>query len=538
MVRAAITVDGSDLIVDLAGTSPQVDLPINMPFEGTVDIAVLLTVRSILLDTELHEPVPTNSGLFRPIRITAPEGTLANPRFPAPVIARFCSGNAVADTVMRALAQVVPDRVSAGIGHLKVTAFSGLRDGTHWVYMDIMEGSYGGRSGKDGLDAVDTLYANTRNNPIEDIESHYPLRLTRYELTEATGGRGRWRGGLGSIREFEFTEPGGFSIEGDGSKYAPPGLFGGLEGTPGRSCSTPTRLASRCSRRSFRTARQRRVTGCASSGLQAVAMATRPTAIRQRFTTTFSTATRRSDMRVLVINPNTSEEMTRDIGEEARRYAQSDTEIEVTSPAWGPRSIEGHYEEELAAVATLETIRERAAEFDGVVIACYGDPGLFAAREICPVPVVGIAEASMLMACTVAHRFTIVSVLPRVKPMLEDMVRMHGLEARCASIRATPLSVLDCERDPQAAKREIVIAARAAIEEDGAEAICLGCAGMGPLDKVVEAEIGVPVLDGVACAVKLVEAIHGYGLSTSRVAAFKAPEPKEIVNYGPAGVPA
>ncbi len=243
-------------------------------------------------------------------------------------------------------------------------------------------------------------------------------------------------------------------------------------------------------------------------------------------------------MRVLVINPNTSEEMTRDIGEEARRYAQADTEIEVTSPAWGPRSIEGHYEEELAAVATLETIRERAAEFDGVVIACYGDPGLFAAREICPVPVVGIAEASMLMACTVAHRFTIVSVLPRVKPMLEDMVRLHGLEARCASIRATPLTVLDCERDPQAAKREIVIAARAAIEEDGAEAICLGCAGMGPLDKVVEAEIGVPVLDGVACAVKLIEAIHGYGLSTSRVAAFKAPEPKEIVNYGPAGVPA
>ncbi len=233
VVRVAVTVDGSDMVVDLAGTAPQVDLPINMPFEGTVDIAVLLTVRSILLDTELHDPVPTNSGLFRPITITAPEGTLANPRFPAPVIARFCSGNIVADTVMRALAPVVPERVSAGIGNLKVTAFSGLRGGTHWVYMDIMEGSYGGRHGKDGLDAVDTLYANTRNNPIEDIESHYPLRLTRYELTEGTGGRGRWRGGLGSIREFEFTEPGGFSVEGDGSKYAPPGLFGGLAGTPG-----------------------------------------------------------------------------------------------------------------------------------------------------------------------------------------------------------------------------------------------------------------------------------------------------------------
>jgi allantoin racemase len=236
-------------------------------------------------------------------------------------------------------------------------------------------------------------------------------------------------------------------------------------------------------------------------------------------------------MRILVINPNTSEEMTRDIDREARQYARPDTEIETVCPSWGPRSIEGHYEEELAAVAMLEVIKERAADFDGVVIACYGDPGLAAAREISPVPVVGIAEASMLMACTVAHSFSIVTVLPRVKPLLANTVRLHGLEARCASIRTTPLSVLDCERDPEAAGREIVKAARLAIEEDGAEAICLGCAGMGPLDKAVGAEVGVPVLDGVACAVKLVEGLLDYGLTTSRVAAYKEPEPKEIVGY-------
>ena len=275
-----------------------------MPFEGTVDIAVLLTVRSILLDTATHEPVPTNSGLFRPIRITAPEGTLANPRFPAPVIARFCSGNAVADTVMRALSQVVPDNVSAGIGHLKVTAFSGLRDGTHWVYMDIMEGSYGGRLGKDGLDAVDTLYANTRNNPIEDIESHYPLRVTRYELTEGTGGRGRWRGGLGSIREFEFTEPGGFSIEGDGSKFPPPGLFGGADGTPGSGAvESRAPSASSCCLRSCPTARRRRASGCAWSGPREGATATRRSGIRKRPARTCSTAMQeRSEMRILVIS--------------------------------------------------------------------------------------------------------------------------------------------------------------------------------------------------------------------------------------------
>lgn len=242
-------------------------------------------------------------------------------------------------------------------------------------------------------------------------------------------------------------------------------------------------------------------------------------------------------MRILVVNANTSEEMTRDIGEAARRYARPDTEIEVTSPAWGPRSIEGHYEDYVAALATVETIKERASQFDGVVLGCYGDPGLFAAREISPVPVVGTAEASLLMACPVAHKFSVVTVLPRVKPLIEDTIRLHGLESRCASVRITPLTVLDCERDPSAAEREIIKAGQAAIEEDGAEAICLGCAGMGPLDKAVQAALGVPVFDGIACAVKLIEGLVDYGVTTSRVAAFKEPEPKEFVNYPPADLP-
>jgi N-methylhydantoinase B len=105
--------------------------------------------------------------------------------------------------------------------------------------MDIMEGSYGGRHGKDGLDAVDTLYANTRNNPVEDIEAHYPLRVRRYELVDTGAGPGRWRGGLGSIRDIEFLADGGFSLEGDGNAVAPPGLFGGLEGTPGAVVMNP-----------------------------------------------------------------------------------------------------------------------------------------------------------------------------------------------------------------------------------------------------------------------------------------------------------
>ena len=109
---------------------------------------------------------------------------------------------------MHALAQAAPRQVSAGVGNLKVVAYSGLARGNYWVYMDITEGSYGGRFGKDGLDCVDTLYANTRNNPIEDIESHYPLRVQRYEMREDAGGAGTWRGGAGSIREVMFLSAG------------------------------------------------------------------------------------------------------------------------------------------------------------------------------------------------------------------------------------------------------------------------------------------------------------------------------------------
>lgn len=226
-----LKVRGDTLTVDLTGTAPQLpDKPVNMPLVGTVDCAVWLTIRSILLDSAVYGPIPQNSGLTRPIEIVAPRGCMANPIFPAPVIARFCSGNQLADTVMKALARAVPHQVSAGIGNLRVVAISGLNEGNHWVHMEIMEGSYGGRYGMDGMDAVDTLYANTRNNPVEDIESHIPLRVDRYELREDRVAPGEWRGGIGTIREFTFLDDAGFSLEGDGHAFKPWGFEGGAEG--------------------------------------------------------------------------------------------------------------------------------------------------------------------------------------------------------------------------------------------------------------------------------------------------------------------
>ena len=195
-IKVTVIVEGDTMTVDLTGTSPQIsDRSINMPFVGTVDVSIYVTLRSILLDTATHEYVPQNSGLVRPVRIIAERGSLANPTFPCATIGRFCPGNIVADTLMRALSQICPERVSAGIGNMKVISYSGVVDQNHWVYMDITEGAYGGRLGKDGIDAVDVLYANTRNNPVEDIEAHYPLRVTRYELRTDKVGAGRWRGG-------------------------------------------------------------------------------------------------------------------------------------------------------------------------------------------------------------------------------------------------------------------------------------------------------------------------------------------------------
>lgn len=113
-------------------------------------------------------------------------------------------------------------------------AASGFRSNRPWVHLEIFEGSYGGRYGRDGMDAVDTLYANTRNNPIEDIESHVPLRVERYELREDACAPGQWRGGLASIKTVHYLSDGGASVEGDGFAYSAWGYKGGGAGFPGK----------------------------------------------------------------------------------------------------------------------------------------------------------------------------------------------------------------------------------------------------------------------------------------------------------------
>ena len=234
VIQVSVDIHGDEITVDLTGSAPQLDhAPINMPLYGTTDMAVLLTLRTLLLPETKHPNLPHNAGLFRPIDIIAPPGSIVNATFPAPTIGRFCGGQMVANLIVKALQEVLPNDVCAGCSTTKAITFSGQIDGQPWIYMDVTEGAYGGMEGADGLDAVDILYANTKNNPIEDIETHYPLRVERYELREGSAGAGQWRGGFGPVRDTRMLTDGNVSVEGDGFRHAPWGLKGGLPGATG-----------------------------------------------------------------------------------------------------------------------------------------------------------------------------------------------------------------------------------------------------------------------------------------------------------------
>lgn len=237
-------------------------------------------------------------------------------------------------------------------------------------------------------------------------------------------------------------------------------------------------------------------------------------------------------MRILFINPNTSEEFTTKVERVAKSYAASGTEIVTRTPFAGPRSIEGMYDELLSCAPTLEVALPELGQVDGIVIACYSDhQAVYALREISDTPVIGIAEASMLMASMLGYRFSVVTTNEEWVPLLWDAVRHYGLAERCASVRSTGMQVLDLEsKDETEVKALMRETSFMALNEDHAEVICLGCAGMSGLDKDLELELGVPVVDGVVAALKLLEGAAAYGIKTSKCRAYARPRYKELVN--------
>ncbi len=230
-------------------------------------------------------------------------------------------------------------------------------------------------------------------------------------------------------------------------------------------------------------------------------------------------------MRILVINPNTTAAMTEKIGAAARRVAAPGTEIVAVNPASGPVSIEGYYDEAISVPGLLEVIR-RTPDVDAVVIACFDDTGLDAARCVTDRPVVGIGEAAYHMAAMLSNKFSVVTTLGRSVPALEHNLHRYGLAARCARVRSSEVPVLDLEKPGSNARGRISAEVGRAIEEDRAEAIVLGCAGMTDLTEALAAEHGLPVLDGVVCAVSLSESMVRLGLRTTRLGGYAPPREK------------
>lgn len=234
-------------------------------------------------------------------------------------------------------------------------------------------------------------------------------------------------------------------------------------------------------------------------------------------------------MRIKIINPNTTWSMTEKIGACARAVASAGTQIVAVSPAMGPASIESHYDEALAVPGLLQEIAAGEREgFDGYVIACFGDPGLKAARELARGPVVGIAEAAMHLASMVGSRFSVVTTLGRTMGQAWHLAEVYGMERFCAKVRACELPVLELEEPGSQARERIVDECRRALDEDGSDTIVLGCAGMADLCRRLSDELGVPVIDGVAAATRLVESLVALKLSTSKRGELAHPLPKAM----------
>jgi allantoin racemase len=234
-------------------------------------------------------------------------------------------------------------------------------------------------------------------------------------------------------------------------------------------------------------------------------------------------------VRLLFVNPNTTAAMTGKIGAAARAVAAAGTTIGAVNPDDGPASIEGYYDEAFAVPGLLACIARAEAESPppaGYAIACFDDTGLDAARALARAPVVGIGEAAFHMASLVAGRFSVVTTLSRSVPAIEHNLVRYGLASRCARVRAAEVPVLSLEEPGSPARARIGAEIATAIREDRCEAIVLGCAGMADLAASLAREHGVPVVDGVAAAVKLLEGLAALGLATSKVGGYAAPLPK------------
>lgn len=216
-------------------------------------------------------------------------------------------------------------------------------------------------------------------------------------------------------------------------------------------------------------------------------------------------------MRILIINPNSSADMTGDIDRKAKLYCDPDIEVHTVRTPGAPEYIDTYTDAALACPGMMKILEENESLYDAFIVACHCDPNLDVLKEMTEKPVVGIGEASMKLASMIGHRFAVVSIGSRPVPIKEELIRSYGLEKYAGKIQTSGEALTDCGD-----KEAFLAAAKRAVEEDRAEVIVLGCAGMCGLDDFIAEEIGVPVLDGVTCALMIASGLIRMGTGTSK----------------------
>ncbi|EKF73763.1 N-methylhydantoinase B [Alcanivorax hongdengensis A-11-3] len=236
-IQLCLTLQGDSAHLDFTGTADQVAGNINCP------LSVAAAAAYYCFRCLMPEDVPACDGLFRPITLSAPSGSLLNARRPAAVAAgNVETSSRVVDVVLGALAQAAPEAIPAASQGTMNNVAMGAAGEQGWDYYETMAGGTGAHAGGPGLSAVHSHMTNTLNTPIESLEAHYPLRVHRYQLRRGSGGAGRWPGGDGIVRELEFLAPASFTLLTERRIHQPWGLAGGQPGAAGENRLNDTRL--------------------------------------------------------------------------------------------------------------------------------------------------------------------------------------------------------------------------------------------------------------------------------------------------------
>ena len=243
-------------------------------------------------------------------------------------------------------------------------------------------------------------------------------------------------------------------------------------------------------------------------------------------------------IRILLVNPNTTASMTARMRDAACAVAAAGTDVVAATAGYGPESIEGYYDEVFSVPAMLDAVKAHP-DAAGVIVGCFDDTGVDAARCVTSAPVIGLCQAAMQVASIVSGSFTVVTTLGRSVPAVEHLARRYGYGDLCRKVRASEIPVLALEDAASGVRDQLRAEIRRALDEDGCESIVLGCAGMVDMARSLSEEMAVPVVEGVTAAVKIVEGLATLGIATSKRGGYAPPRPKAYTGafsrYAPGG---